>query len=132
MTISSRKFEVSFNGTPVWDGVSKIAEGKGVGAEILTEVPLNRDKVGNIIHHVEEISCEQERRGIGGVTSVCRYLLDNNSPAQGVDERSVILGVPANTDVDLSAPAGEGGHEIKEGHLNQSRVLADCAFQYSV
>jgi hypothetical protein len=57
--------------------------------------------------------------------------MDDISLVQGVDECSIILGVPTDTNVNLSTPTGEGRHEVEEGHLNKTRVLSDYTQAFS-
>jgi len=99
--------------------------GKTSQERTLTEVPFYGDKAGDVIHHVEEISREHEDRSGGGVVSDCFQLVDDISVVQKIDECSVILGVPTNTDVYLPSPTGEGGHEVEEGNLDETRVFSN-------
>lgn len=83
--------------------------------------------MGDVVHHVEEIPGEEEGGGGSRVIRVLGHLVDDISLRQGVDERSIILGVPSNTNVNLSSPACEGSHEVEKRDLNETRVFSNCA-----
>ena len=83
--------------------------------------------MGDVIHHVKEVSREQERRGGSRIAKVFLQLFDNSSVVQEVDEGRIILSVSTDPNVYLSTSSGEGGHEVEEGHLNVARVLSHYA-----